>query len=89
MKSQIEIKYEEEAHRSLPHVISVSGGRSSGMLLLKLLDANLLDAKRGDVMVFNNTSAEHPETYKFVERLTEYTEEHGLPFYWLEYQSHG
>lgn len=71
-----------------PHVVKFSGGRSSGMMLIKLLEANELNAERGDVVVFNNTSAEHPATYAFTKRCKEYCEsKFGIPFYWLEYMT--
>ena len=38
------IDYRNSAHESLPHVVQFSGGRSSGMLLLTLLDSGLLHA---------------------------------------------
>ena len=59
------------------------------MLLLNLLRARALDASRGDVAVFNNTSAEHPATYDFVRRLADECEEqHGIPFFWIEFQTY-
>ncbi|MBF2754109.1 MAG: hypothetical protein ISN29_02455 [Gammaproteobacteria bacterium AqS3] len=79
------MKYKEEWHRSLPHVMNVSGGRSSGLILINLLDQGMLNAKRGDVCLFTNTSAEHTETYRFLQRLTALTEERGIPFFWIEF----
>ncbi|MBF2755159.1 MAG: hypothetical protein ISN29_07875, partial [Gammaproteobacteria bacterium AqS3] len=56
------------------------------MLLLRLLRKGLLDASRGDVAVFNNTSAEHPATYEFVRQLADECEKkHGIPFFWVEF----
>ncbi len=82
-------RYEHPDNESLPHVVKFSGGRTSGMLLLLLLEASLLKAERGDVVVFNNTSAEHPKTYEFARRCKEFAErKHGLPFFWLEYQTY-
>ena len=78
-----------KGHEALPHVVKFSGGRSSGMLLFTLLEAGLLDASRGDVVVFNNTSAEHPATYAFsaqCKRIVE--EEYGIPFFWIEAQTY-
>ena len=72
---------------SHPRVVKCSGGRSSGMMLLKLLEKGALQQQRGDVVVFNNTSAEHPATYDFVRRLKSRTEEQGVPFFLLEYQT--
>lgn len=69
-----------------PHVVKFSGGRSSGMMLIQLLRSNKLSAKRGDVVIFNNTSAEHPATYAFTKRCKEFCEnEFGIPFFWIEY----
>lgn len=82
-------KYEISGHSKLPHVVKFSGGRSSGMLLFTLLEEGLLKAERGDVIIFNNTSAEHPKTYDFAclcKNLAE--EEYNIPFFWLEYQTY-
>ena len=82
-------RYRSKRHVDLPHVVKFSGGRSSGMLLLVLLKNKLLDAKRGDVIVFNNTAAEHPETYKFIAACKEIAEDRfGIPFFWVEYQTY-
>ena len=82
------IGYRASGHESLPHVVKFSGGRSSGMLLFKLLDNGLLDRGRGDVIVFNNTSAEHPETYRFVETCRSRTQPYGIPFFRIEFQTY-
>lgn len=58
-------RYRAKHHQDLPHVVKFCGGRSSGMLLFTLLENGILNPERGDVVVFNNTSCEHPETYKF------------------------
>ena len=68
-----------------PKVVKVSGGRSSGMMLLRLLDSGALDPSRGDVAIFTNTSAEHSATYAFLGRLKVLAEQQGLPFFWLEF----
>lgn len=73
------------ADSDAPKVIKVSGGRSSGMMLLHLLDSGALDPSRGDVAIFTNTSAEHPATYTFLRHLKILTEQRGLPFFWLEF----
>ena len=44
----IRLQYREENHRSLPHVLNISGGRTSGMLLHGLLDNGGLSAERGE-----------------------------------------
>jgi len=72
-----------------PYVVKFSGGRSSGMMLLNLLKENKLIPERGDVVIFNNTSAEHSETYEFARKLKKIAEEeHGVPFFWTEFQSY-
>ncbi|MCG8620745.1 MAG: hypothetical protein MJE68_01930 [Proteobacteria bacterium] len=77
--------YHRQNHRNLPHVVKFSGGKSSGMLLFILLESGMLQAKRGDVVVFNNTSAEHPETYRFVATCKEVVEKrYGVPFFLVE-----
>ena len=81
----MEIGYRDAAHADLPHVVKFSGGRSSGYLLRAVLDAGLLDAGRGDVVLFNNTSAEHPATYDFVRRAMDAAEAVGVPCFILEY----
>ena len=44
---------------------------------------------RGDVIIFNNTSAEHPATYDFVRRCKKIAEEqYGIPFFWTEFQTY-
>ncbi len=81
--------YEVTGHDELPHVVKFSGGRSSGMLLFVLLEAGLLKAERGDVVVFNNTSAEHPETYNFVRQCKQLVEtRYSIPFFWVEFQTY-
>lgn len=83
------LEYDAPEHRSLPHVVKFSGGRSSGMMLMLLLEQGLLDRDRGDVVVFNNTSAEHPATYDFVRACARYSEtDHGVPFFWIEYATY-
>ena len=59
------------------------------MLLFMLLDNGILKPERGDVVVFNNTTAEHPETYKFVAKCKQLVEEkYGVPFFWIEFQTY-
>ncbi|MDA8001556.1 MAG: hypothetical protein MPL62_09750 [Alphaproteobacteria bacterium] len=72
-----------------PHIVKFSGGRSSGMMLMQLLHQGKLRPERGDVIVFNNTSAEHPATYDFTRRMKEFAErEYNIPFFWIEYQTY-
>lgn len=81
--------YEASGHDELPHVVKFSGGRSSGMLLFMLLENGLLNQKRGDVIIFNDTSAEHPETYKFTAKCKRVAEEqYGIPFFWIQFQTY-
>ena len=69
----------------LPHVVRFSGGRSSGMMTLKLLADGALDPTRGDVVLFNNTGAKAAATYAFVRRIRERVEHAGLPFLTAEF----
>ena len=82
------LRHRESRHCALPHVVKFSGGRSSGMLLLTLLREGALDAARGDVVVFNNTSAEHPETYRFVDACGHEAARHAIPFFRIEFQTY-
>lgn len=82
-------RYKYPDHHELPHVMKFSGGQTSGMLLFTLLEAGFLKAERGDVVIFNNTSAEHPKTYDFAHRCKQLAEKkYDIPFFWLEYQTY-
>ena len=86
---ELVFRYDMREHERLPHVVKFSGGRSSGMLLLLLLENEILKPERGDVVVFNNTSAEHPATYEFVREFKAISEgEYGVPFLWTEFQTY-
>lgn len=86
---RLDLEYDSPEHHSLPHVLRFSGGRSSGMMLMLLLEQGLLNPQRGDVVVFNNTSAEHPATYDFVRACSHYAEsQYGMPFFWIEYATY-
>ena len=85
---EYEFRYRAKKHSSLPHVVKFSGGRSSGMLLFALLENRLLDPDRGDVIVFNNTSAEHPDTYRFVHDCMRTARQYGVPFFQVEFQTY-
>ena len=85
---EYQFRYRAKRHGSLPHVVKFSGGRSSGMLLFALLENGLLDASRGDVIVFNNTSAEHPDTYRFVRDCMRTARRYGIPFFQVEFQTY-
>jgi DNA (cytosine-5)-methyltransferase 1 len=79
----------EEEKILIPRVVSFSGGRTSGMMLLQALKNNELHQWRGDVVIFNNTSAEHKATYDFVGRMKKICEEeYGIPFFILEFQTY-
>ena len=81
--------YEARSHKHYPHVVKFSGGRTSGMMLFILLESGLLKAERGDVVIFNNTSAEHPNTYDFVRQCKQIVEErYKIPFFWVEFQTY-
>lgn len=85
----LSIRYEMEEHRTWPHVFKFSGGRSSAMLLFSLLKNHCLRPSRGDVVVFNNTSAEHPATYEFASTCKRITEQrYNIPFFWTEFQTY-
>ena len=73
-------------HEHLPHVLKFSGGRSSAALAFLLAEGDLLRPERGDVILFANTSAEHPATYDFARECKERLEgDFGLPFFWFEF----
>ena len=85
---EYQFRYRAKKHGSLPHVVKFSGGRSSGMLLFALLENRILDPDRGDVIVFNNTSAEHPDTYRFVRDCMRTARRYGVPFFQIEFQTY-
>ncbi len=73
----------------LPRVVKFSGGRSSAMMLLQLLEKGKLKQWRGDCVVFCNTSAEHKATYNFIRKIKQITEQnYKLPFFIIEYQTY-
>ena len=78
--------YRSADHDELPHIVSFSGGRSSGTLAFMAAAEGLLQSERGDLVLFANTSAEHPGTYEFAATCKERLEtEFGLPCFWLEF----
>ena len=88
-KATYPFHYEVIGHDELPHVVKFSGGRSSGMMLFMLLENGFLKPKRGDVIIFNDTSAEHPETYNFTAKCKRIAEEqYGIPFFWVQFQTY-
>lgn len=88
LQGQYSLRYRAKKHAAMPHVVKFSGGRSSGMLLFTLLENGLLDADRGDVIVFNNTSAEHPHTYRYVADCINAARVYGVPFFQIEFQTY-
>ena len=58
------------------------------MLLFALLENGLLDRDRGDVILFNNTSAEHPDTCRFVRHCMRKARGYGIPFFQIEFQTY-
>ena len=80
------LAYRDKDHGELPHILSFSGGRSSAALALMAAEEGLLQPERGDLLVFANTSAEHPGTYEFAAECKRRIEgEFGLPFLWFEF----
>lgn len=80
------LNYRDDAHRDLPHVLSFSGGRSSAAMALMAAEEGLLRPERGDLLLFANTSAEHPGTYEFAAECKMRIEhQFGLPFLWYEF----
>ena len=83
---RLKVNYRRQDLASFPHVVKLSGGRSSAFMLISLLHHGMLSADRGDVVVFNNTAAEHPETYKFVAVLKKICElQFQVPFFITEF----
>ena len=60
-------------------IVSFSGGRSSGMMLIKMAELNQLDDA---VIAFADTGREHPECYEFVNDIEFFL---GTPIKRLEY----
>ena len=81
----LSISYYGQVASGLPHIVKVSGGRSSAMMALRLAQQGALHPTRGDIALFANTSAEHPETYEFAARVSGCLEQMGLPVLWYEF----
>ncbi len=64
-----------------PHVISFSGGQTSGYMLRRLIDSTP-DFSAKFSIVFNNTGREYDETLDFVQAVSC---EWGVPIIWTEY----
>lgn len=69
-----------------PAVISFSGGRTSGMMLFKILEAHGGKFPPDVLVCFCNTGKERPETLDFVE---ECSQRWSVPIVWLEYRYDG
>jgi 3'-phosphoadenosine 5'-phosphosulfate sulfotransferase (PAPS reductase)/FAD synthetase len=65
-----------------PAVVSFSGGRTSGYMLRRVLDAFGGALPPDLVVIFCNTGKERPQTLDFVERCSA---EWGVSIVWLEY----
>jgi 3'-phosphoadenosine 5'-phosphosulfate sulfotransferase (PAPS reductase)/FAD synthetase len=65
-----------------PSVISFSGGRTSGFMLAKVLEAHEGVLPEHIKVVFCNTGLEHPKTLDFVQKCSE---EWKIDIVWLEY----
>ena len=63
--------------------INFSGGRSSGYMLYKILEAYDFNLPDNIKIVFCNTGKENPETLEFVH---EFEKKFDLDIYWLEYR---
>ena len=78
--------YRSAGHAELPHIVSFSGGRSSAAVAFMAAEEGLLRPERGDLVLFANTSAEHPGTYEFAARCKERLEaDFGVPCLWIEF----
>ena len=82
------LRYGSRHDAAKPHIVKFSGGRSSAMMLFTLIENRLLDAGRGDLVVFNNTAAEHPATYRFVRRCFEAARAEDIPCLVSEFQTY-
>jgi hypothetical protein len=65
-----------------PAIISVSGGRTSGFMLAKIIDAHGGKLPDDVIPVFCNTGLEHAATYDFLEEIGR----RWTPLRWLEYR---
>lgn len=67
-----------------PFCVSFSGGRTSGYMLWRILQAHGGTMPADSVVLFANTGKEMPETLDFVERCSR---EWSVPIVWVEYRS--
>ena len=80
------IAWRAREHEALPRVVRFSGGRSSAAMTFLLAESGLLRPERGDVVLFANTTAEHPGTYAFARECKRRLErDFGLPVLWYEF----
>ena len=80
------VDYRDPRHEQLPHIVRFSGGRSSAAMTFLLADAGILRPERGDLVLFANTSAEHPGTYAFASACKRrFERKYGIPFLWYEF----
>ena len=63
--------------------LNISGGRTSGYLLRRVLDAHGGELPENAIAVFANTGKEFPQTLDFVDRMEK---EWGVKIHWLEYR---
>lgn len=68
-----------------PTVISFSGGRTSGFMLWKVLEAHNMSLPEDAKVIFANTGKEDEATLKFVH---DCSVNWNVPIIWLEYQDH-
>jgi 3'-phosphoadenosine 5'-phosphosulfate sulfotransferase (PAPS reductase)/FAD synthetase len=68
-----------------PTVISFSGGRTSGFMLWKVLEAHQMSLPDDAKVIFANTGKEDEATLKFVH---DCSVNWNVPIVWLEYQDH-
>ncbi|MCQ3814377.1 MAG: hypothetical protein KTU85_08170 [Acidimicrobiia bacterium] len=79
------LDYRDVRHEQLPHVVRFSGGRSSALMALRLAQEGALHYDRGDIVLFANTTAEHPGTYEFARTVCNKIEtQFGIPCLWYE-----
>ena len=78
--------YMSRRHAALPHIVKFSGGRSSASMVLSLARSGALSPDRGDLVLFANTTAEHPATYDFAAMVCDELEaRHAIPCLWYEF----
>lgn len=69
-----------------PACISFSGGRSSGYMLCKIVEAYAGALPEDMLCLFANTGKEREETYEFIERVAKHL---AIKIHWLEYRKGG